>query len=89
MGKRRIIRWIVINFFFFKQKTAYEIRLSLVGSEMRKFSCISETGLELIKITLAFLVSGGWLLRSKKRPEHARPALEDKNVRQYQKKFAA
>ena len=25
---------VCINFFFFKQKTAYEIRLSLVGSEM-------------------------------------------------------
>ena len=25
---------IIIYFFFFKQKTAYEIRLSLVGSEM-------------------------------------------------------
>ena len=33
---------------------------------MRKFSRISETGLELIKITLAFLVSGGGLIESKK-----------------------
>ena len=31
---------MVIFFFFFKQKTAYEIRLSLVGSEM----CIRDRG---------------------------------------------
>ena len=28
------VRQVILHFFFFKQKTAYEIRLSLVGSEM-------------------------------------------------------
>jgi hypothetical protein len=78
-----------IIFFILCDSTFSLLYVPLRGSEMRKFSCISETGLELIKITLAFLMSGGWLLRSKKRPEHARAALEDQNVRQYQKKFAA
>ena len=30
-----VVLWLFVGlFFFFKQKTAYEIRLSLVGSEM-------------------------------------------------------
>ena len=42
MGSRWFVSWVsyselmivYVFFFFFKQKTAYEIRLSLVGSEM-------------------------------------------------------
>ena len=34
LGYKMVCGFEMLLFFFFKQKTAYEIRLSLVGSEM-------------------------------------------------------
>jgi hypothetical protein len=61
-----IIFFVLCSLFFAYDSNFSLIYVPLRGSEMRKFSRISETGLELIKITLAVLVSGGGLRGSKK-----------------------
>ena len=44
----------VVCFFFFKQKTAYEMLRSLVGSEM----CIRDRGMEMAMAGLPVIVAG-------------------------------
>ncbi len=53
-----VVRYVVLCFFFFKQKTAYEIGVRLVGSEM----CIRDRTTGVSNLTAHACSSAGFLL---------------------------